>query len=102
VTITFGYDDVGFDEDAIDIYFFNKYTIEWEPQGAVCDTVLNECTLTVYHFSDYIIGAMLDADHTCTRWPPAAGGDRTAPGFRCPSWTSAVPSSCFARRSWIS
>ena len=56
-TITLKYNDAGIDESTIDIYFFNTTTLVWEGQSAVCDTVLNECILTVDHFSDYIVGA---------------------------------------------
>jgi len=57
VTITLKYDDTGIDESTIDIYFYNSSTSQWEAQGAACDTDLNECTLTVDHFSSYILGA---------------------------------------------
>ncbi|KKM42167.1 hypothetical protein LCGC14_1563350 [marine sediment metagenome] len=57
VEITLKYDDTGIDESTIDIYFYNSLTSQWEAQGATCDIDLNECTLTVNHFSDYIIGA---------------------------------------------
>ncbi len=60
VTITLSYDDVGVDESTIDIYFYDNG--EWVAQGADCDIDLNECTLTVTHFSDYIVGAFADAD----------------------------------------
>ena len=59
VTITIKYDDAGIDESTIDIYFFNTTTLVWEAQSAVCDTVLNECILTVDHFSPFIVGGTL-------------------------------------------
>jgi len=66
VTITLKYDDAGVDETTIDIYFYNIAIELWEAQGATCNTVLNECTLNVTHFSDFILGAKLvefsDAD----------------------------------------
>ncbi|MCP3682440.1 MAG: hypothetical protein GY861_07080 [bacterium] len=62
VTITLRYDDSGIDEGNIDIYFFNSATETWEAQGASCDTIANECELTVTHFSDYIVGAFIDSD----------------------------------------
>jgi len=60
VTITLQYDDTGIDESTVDIYLFNTTTGLWEPQGATCDTVLNECTLTVDHFSDFVVGGFAD------------------------------------------
>lgn len=53
VTITLKYDDSGIDETTIDIYFYNTTTELWVAQGATCDTVLNECSLTVNHFSEF-------------------------------------------------
>ena len=43
-------------EPTADIYLFNTTSQQWEPQNATCDTVLNECSLNVTHFSDFIVG----------------------------------------------
>jgi len=59
VTIILKYDDAGINESTIDIYLFNTTTELWVAQNATCDTVLNECSLSVTHFSDFILGGKL-------------------------------------------
>jgi len=61
-TITIRYDDTGIDENEVNIYLFNTTSQQWEPQIATCNTIMNECTLTLDHFSDFIIGGFSDFD----------------------------------------
>ena len=59
VTLTFSYDDTGMtlaEEEELDIYLYNETSEIWEAQGAAVDTTLNTLTLSVTHFSKYIIG----------------------------------------------
>ncbi len=59
ITLTFDYDDTGMtlaEEQSLDIYWFNETTSLWESQGATVDTALNTLTLSVTHFSSYVVG----------------------------------------------
>ena len=58
VTLTFNYDDTEMtleEENNLDIYYYNTETSLWEAQGAIVDTTLNILTLSVDHFSEFII-----------------------------------------------
>lgn len=58
VTLTFNYNDTEMtaeEENALDIYYYNTETSLWEAQGATLDTALNTLTLSVDHFSEYIV-----------------------------------------------
>ena len=64
VTLTFNYDDTGMtlaEEQGLDIYLYNETLEIWEAQGAAVDTTLNTLTLSVTHFSSYVIGGNIVA-----------------------------------------
>jgi len=44
----------------MDIYFYNATLEQWIAQDASCNVQLNLCTLTVSHFSDYILGVLVN------------------------------------------
>ncbi|MCK5320007.1 DUF2341 domain-containing protein [Candidatus Parcubacteria bacterium] len=59
VILTFDYDDIGMtleEEQGLDIYLYNETLEIWEAQGAIVDTDFNTLTLSVTHFSDYVVG----------------------------------------------
>ena len=94
-TITLQYDDTGIDESTMDIYFFNPVTGQWEPQGAVCNTSLNVCVLSVDHFSEFIDGGfLLDTEAPIMAAPPnvtaEATGEFTTVNLATPTVTDNV------------
>jgi hypothetical protein len=58
-TVVFTYDDTGMttqEEKALDVYYYNTDTEQWESQGADVNVGQNTLTITVTSFSEFIIG----------------------------------------------
>ena len=58
VTLTFNYDDTGMtleEENSLDIYYYNTGTSLWESQGATVNTNINTLSISVDHFSSFVI-----------------------------------------------
>jgi len=59
VILTFDYNDTGMtltEEQELDIYWYDTETTSWVAQGATVDTDANTLTISITHFSKFVIG----------------------------------------------